>query len=74
MTMAYTVAHLQHATDRVEQPPVRVDLLLVLRLDDQDNLDRHEVVGVLTRRNDKLRRGVDGQLGRVLQRVSEVAT
>ena len=44
---------------RIEEPAVRVDLLLVLRLDDEDELDGHEVVRVIRLRNDELRRGVD---------------
>lgn len=48
------ITNLKHAADGIEQPPVRVDLLLILRLDDQDYLDRHEVVRVVTMGNDEL--------------------
>ena len=48
------ITNLKHAADSIEQPPVRVDLLLILRLDDQDYLDRHEVVRVVTMGNDEL--------------------
>lgn len=34
-------------SDTVEQPSMRIDLLLVLRLDHEDNLDRNEVVGII---------------------------
>ncbi len=72
--MCYLFTHLQHAADRIEQPPVRVDLLLVLRLDNQDDLNGHEVIGVLSMRDDKLGRGVHGKLGCVLQRMSAAVT
>ena len=52
-------SYLKHLADSVEQPAVRVDLLLVLRLDDKDNLDRYEVVGVVAMGDDQLWGGVD---------------
>ena len=57
---------LQHLTNGVEQPTVRVDLLLVLRLDDEDDLDWHEVVRIVTVRDDKLRCRINRQLCCVL--------
>ena len=49
-----------------------VDLLLVLGLQDQDDLDRHEVVGVIANRQDKLRSGIDGKLCSVLRNSPEL--
>ena len=51
--------HLKHAANGIEQPSVRVDLFLVLSLDDQNDLDRNEVVGVLALWYHQLRRGID---------------
>ena len=47
-----------------------VDLLLILRLQDQNNLHRHQVVGVIIMRDDELGRSIDGQLGGVLEDMS----
>ena len=41
LTQGRDCAHLKHLTNSVEQPTMGVDLLLVLRLDHQDNLDRY---------------------------------
>ena len=46
---------------------MRVDLLLVLGLQNQDNLDWHEVIGVLANRQDQLRGGIDGKLCGILR-------
>lgn len=66
--------YLEHFANSVEEPSVRVDLLLVLRLDDKNDLYRHQVVGVICVRHDQLRCGINRQLGRVLlgrQRLSQ---
>ena len=52
-------SYVQHTTNCVEQPTMRVDLLLVLRFQYQNNLNRHEVVGVISRWKDELRRGIN---------------
>ncbi len=46
------MTNLKHAANGVEQPPVGIDLLLILRLEDQNYLYRHEVVRVVTMGND----------------------
>ena len=61
------ITNLKHAADGIEQPPVRVDLLLILRLDDQDDLDGNEVVGIVAMRHHQLRCRIDRELGRVLR-------
>jgi hypothetical protein len=37
---------LEHPSDGVEQPPMRIDLLFVFLFEHKDDLDRDEVVGV----------------------------
>ena len=46
---------------------MRVDLLLVLCLDDEDDRHRYKVSVVIAMRKDELWRRIDGQLGRVLK-------
>ena len=41
-------AYLKHLADRVEQPTMGVDLLLVLRFEDQDKLNGDEILRVVT--------------------------
>jgi hypothetical protein len=56
----------QHPPDRIEQPTMRVDLLLVVLFQYKDDLDGDEVVGVSRVRLDELRFGVDRDLGGIL--------
>jgi hypothetical protein len=58
---------LQHLADGVEEPAVRIDLLLVLCLDNEDNLDRYQIVWIVSMWKDKLRRSIDRELRGVLQ-------
>lgn len=58
--------YLEYFADSVEQPTVRVDLLLVLRLDDEDERDGDEVVGVFALRYDQLWGSIHRQLGCIL--------
>lgn len=48
-----------------------VDLLLVLGLQDQNDLDWHEVVRIIANRQDQLRSGIDGKLCGVLRNPPE---
>ena len=56
---ATKTSYLEHLADSIEQPAVRVNLLLVLRLDDEDNLDRDEVVRVVAMGDHQLWGGID---------------
>ena len=57
---------LQHLADGVEEPTVRVNLLLVLSLNDQDDLTRDQVVGVIGLWENKGRGSIHRQLGGIL--------
>lgn len=46
---------------------MRVDLLLIFRLEDKDDLDWEKVVGIIGLRQDELWGGVDRELGGVLE-------
>lgn len=59
--------HLKYLANGVEEPTVRINLLLILRLDDEDNRHRDEVSMVVTVRKDELWRRINGQLGCVLK-------
>jgi hypothetical protein len=59
-------AHLKHPADCIEDPSVRVDLLLVLLLDDENDLHRDEVVGITALGNNELQGGIDRKLGGIL--------
>ena len=59
-------AYLKHFTNGIEEPSVGVDLLLVLCLQDEYDLDRHEVVRIVANRQDQLRSGVNGKLRGIL--------
>jgi len=52
--------HVKHFTDGVEEPTVRVDLLLILGFKDKDDLDRHQVIGIVCYRKNELGRSIDG--------------
>jgi hypothetical protein len=57
---------LKHPTDRVEEPTMTVDLLRILLLEDEDDLDGDEIVGIVVMRKNERRCRVDAELGRVL--------
>ena len=57
----------KHLANGVKEPTVRIDLLLVLCLNDEDDGHRYEVSVVITMRKDELWRRIDGQLGCVLE-------
>jgi len=44
-----------------------IDLLLVFGLQDEDDLDRYEVVGVIANRQNQLRSSIDGKLRSILR-------
>lgn len=58
--------HLKHLADGIEEPAVRVDLLLILCLDNEDDGHRDEVSMIITVRENELWRRINGKLGRVL--------
>ena len=60
-------AHLKHFSDSVKKPAMGIDLLLVLGLQDQDDLDRDEVVRVFVSRQNQLRSGIDRKLCGILR-------
>ena len=62
----YDAAHLKHSSDGMEQPTVRVDLLLILCLQNKDDLNWNQIIWVFTVRQNELGRGIDGELRRVL--------
>ena len=59
-------AHLKHFAYSIKKPSMGIDLLLVLGLQDQDDLNRHEVVGVLANRQNQLRSGINRKLCGIL--------
>lgn len=65
-----TVLGLQVRTDSVEKPAVRVNLLPVFLLEQDDKLNGHKVVadliGAASSRHDQIELRVDGKLRRVL--------
>lgn len=56
----------EHSSDCIEEPAMRVDLLLIFRLDDQDNLNRDQVERIVAVWKHKLGFCIDGQLGGIL--------
>ena len=59
--------YLQHLADGIEEPAVRIDLLLVFCLDNEDNLDGYQIVWIVSMWKDKLGRSIDRELRGVLQ-------
>lgn len=57
----------EHSSNRIEEPAMGVDLLLVFRLDDQDDLNGDQVKRVIALRKYKLGLSVDGKLSGVLK-------
>ena len=55
----------------VEEPAVGVDLLLVFSLDDEDDLDGNEIVGIVLLGQNELGCGVDGKLSGILKDVGD---
>jgi len=64
-------AHLKDFANAIEEPSMGVDLLLVFGFQDEDDLDRHEVVGVIADRHNQLRSSIDGKLRGVLRNSPE---
>ena len=58
--------YFEHLANGVEEPTVRVNLLLVLSLNDQDDLTRDQVVGVIGMWENKGRGSIHRQLGGIL--------
>ena len=50
----------------IEEPTMRIDLLLILGLQDKNDLNWDQIVGVILVGKDKLRCEVNGELGSVL--------
>ena len=63
-------AHLKDFTDTIEEPSMGVDLLLILGLQDKNDLDRHEVVGVIAGRHDQRRSSIDRKLRGILGEIT----
>lgn len=61
------MTYIDHLANGVEEPPVRVDLLLILGFDAEDDLDRDKILLVVPVGLDELRGSVDRQLGGVLK-------
>lgn len=66
-----TETYLKHAADGIEKPPVTVDLLGVLLLEDKDYLYGHQIVWVVVMWKDKSWRRVDAELSCVLTKSIE---
>lgn len=58
--------YLKYFANRVEEPTVGIDLLLVLGLDYQDDGDRYQVAVVVSMRKDELWCGIYRELRRIL--------
>lgn len=58
--------YVENFPNRVEQPSVRVDLFLVLCLQNEYDLNRNQVVGIILVRQDEGGRRINGYLGRIL--------
>jgi hypothetical protein len=67
----YTDFRLKYFTNTIEKPSMGIDLFLVLGLQDQDDLDRHEVVRVFATRQNQLRSGINRKLCGVLEDMSD---
>ena len=52
--MKSKVTNVEHFTDGIEDPAMRIDLLLVLGLDDQNNLYRNKVQRIIILRKNEL--------------------
>ena len=60
------IPYLQYTSDGIEEPTMRIDLLLILGLQDKNDLNQDQIVGVILVGKDKLRCGVNGEVGSVL--------
>ena len=60
------VPYLQYTSNGIEEPMMRIDLLLILGLQDKNDLNRDQIVGVILVEKDKLRCEVNRELGSVL--------
>jgi hypothetical protein len=59
--------------DCIEKPTMRVDLLLILCLEDENDLDRKKIVWVIGLGKNELWCGVDGKLSCVLEEKNKVS-
>lgn len=48
-------SHVQDLTDGIKQPSMRIDLLLILSLQDENDLHGYQVIGIILMRKHKLR-------------------
>ena len=60
------IPYLQYTFDGIEEPMMRIDLLLILGLQDKNDLNQDQIVGVILVGKDKLRCEVNGELDSVL--------
>jgi len=51
----------------IEKPAMRVDLLLILRLEDEDDLNRNEIIWIIGLGKNELRCSIDGKLSCILE-------
>lgn len=63
---------MEHFADCIEQPTMRVDLLLVLGLDDQNELNGNEIVRIFGLWENKSGRSINRQLSGVLGEIVRV--
>jgi hypothetical protein len=66
MILLVEMTNLQVGTDRVEEPAVRIDLLLVLGLENEDDLNWYEIVRIIALGKNQLRRSIHRQLSGIL--------
>ena len=65
-TEDYKKADLQHLPNSIKEPSMRIDLLLILSFNNEDDLDRDKVEGFSFLRKDKFGRCINRQLSGVL--------
>lgn len=63
--------YVERFADSIEEPTMRVDLLLILGLEHKDDLNRNQIVGVVGLGKNQLRCCVDRELSRVLHTYRE---
>lgn len=63
--------YVERFADSIEEPTMRVDLLLILGLEHKDDLNRNQIVGVVGLGKNQLWCRVDRELSRVLHTYRE---
>ena len=57
----------KHLADSIEQPPMGIDLFLVLSFDNEHDLHWDKIICVIAMRDDQLQRAIDRELSGVLK-------